>query len=60
MCIPHGVTSTKDNGYIEIKPKRHVKKVSKEEFKHGDPDFVDERKVTPKEERHSFLNDLFK
>ncbi len=43
MCIPHGVTTTKSNGYIDEKPKRSLKRVSQMEFEHGDPDFVDER-----------------
>ncbi|MDF1884097.1 hypothetical protein JHD49_09115 [Sulfurimonas sp. SAG-AH-194-C21] len=44
MCIPHGAGGSKDNGFIkEDKPKKHIKRVSKEEFEKGDPDFVDER-----------------
>lgn len=43
MCIPHGATGKKDNGYVEEKPKKHIEKVSKELFEHGDPNFVDER-----------------
>ncbi|MEA2110891.1 MAG: hypothetical protein U9P71_02465 [Campylobacterota bacterium] len=60
MCIPRGVSSTKDNGYIETKQTKHIKKVSKEQFEHGDPSFVDERKVTSKEQSRSFLRELFK
>ncbi|MEA3373871.1 MAG: hypothetical protein U9Q62_09295 [Campylobacterota bacterium] len=44
MCIPHGTITSKDNGYIEEKPKKHLDRVSKEQFGKGDPDFVDERK----------------
>ncbi|MDF1877714.1 hypothetical protein JHD47_07785 [Sulfurimonas sp. SAG-AH-194-L11] len=44
MCIPHGAGGSKSNGFIkEEKPKKHITKVSKEEFLKGDPDFVDER-----------------
>lgn len=43
MCIPHGAGGSKDNGYIEIKPKKHIKKVSQDVFEKGDPNFVDER-----------------
>ena len=51
MCIPHGATTSKSNGYVEEKPKKSVKRVSQAEFEHGDPDFVDERvhkEETPK------------
>ena len=61
MCIPHGITSTRDNGYIEDKPKKHVQKISKEQFERGDPNFKDERtKPYIKKEKHSFFSDLFK
>ena len=43
MCIPHGATTTRSNGYVKEKPKKSIKKVSDAEFEHGDPDFVDER-----------------
>ncbi|SFV66642.1 hypothetical protein MNB_SM-4-1225 [hydrothermal vent metagenome] len=44
MCIPHGAGGSKSNGFIkEKKSKKHIQKVSKEEFLKGDPDFVDER-----------------
>jgi len=44
MCIPHGAVGSKSNGFVkESRPKKHIKKVSKEAFEKGDPDFVDER-----------------
>ena len=43
MCIPHGGGGTKDSGYIDIKPKKHIKRVSQQQFEKGDPDFIDER-----------------
>ena len=61
MCIPHGMTNTKDNGYVkETKPPKHVKRVSQREFEKGDPDFVDERTstYTPKK-KGSFFDNLF-
>ena len=56
MCIPHGVRTTKSNGYVEDKPKKSVKRVSEAEFEHGDPDFVDERihKDEPKKKSSIF------
>jgi len=60
MCIPHGAAGRKDNGYVEIKPKKHIKMVSQDEFEHGDPKFVDERKdkyEKPKPKK-SFLDKL--
>ncbi len=61
MCIPHGAMSSKDNGYIEDKPKKHIQRVSQREFEKGDPDFVDERTSAykPKKEE-SFLDTLIK
>ncbi|MEN4053408.1 MULTISPECIES: hypothetical protein [Sulfurimonas] len=60
MCIPYGVMSSKDNGYVETKPKKHIKKVSQREFEKGDPDFVDEgiEAYTPKK-KGSFFDNLF-
>ena len=60
MCIPHGAMGSKDNGYIETKEKKHIKKVSQREVEKGDPDFVDERKTpyTPKK-KGSFFDELF-
>jgi len=44
MCIPHGATGKKSNGFVqEDKPKKHIKRVSQNEFEKGNPDFIDER-----------------
>ncbi|WP_415395844.1 hypothetical protein [Sulfurimonas sp. CS5] len=59
MCIPHGATGKKDNGYIELKPKKHIKRVSQTIFENGDPNFVDERKSVHIKEKKSFLSSLF-
>ena len=60
MCMPHsrpasGTTTIKDKS----KPKKHIAKVSAEQFEKGDPDFVDERieAYVPKENK-SFLDKL--
>ena len=45
MCMSHGACIKIDNGYVETKPKKHIKKVSKNQFERGDPNFVDERKL---------------
>ncbi|MFT7002678.1 MAG: hypothetical protein ACJAWW_000011 [Sulfurimonas sp.] len=61
MCMPHGSGGKKDSGYIEIKPKKHIKRVSQSVFEKGDPDFVDERKdmnIKP-EVKKSFFSSLF-
>ncbi|HIP19572.1 MAG TPA: hypothetical protein EYG70_00440 [Sulfurimonas sp.] len=57
MCIPHGATGSKSNGFVkEDKPKKHIKRVSQREFEKGDPDFVDERTTTyaPKQKKYFF------
>jgi len=62
MCIPHGTTSTKSNGYIETdQKKKHLKRVSDDEFEHGDPDFIDERVKPYKKpsKKSSFFFSLF-
>lgn len=62
MCIPHGAAGKIDNGYEEEdKPKKHVKKVSQEQFEKGDPNFVDERtKLYEKEKKEKgFFESLF-
>jgi len=44
MCIPHGATGSKSNGFVkEDKPKKHIQRVSKSLFEKGDPNFIDER-----------------
>ncbi len=57
MCIPHGATGSKSNGFVkEDKPKKHIKRVSQREFEKGDPDFVDERTTAyaPKQKKSFF------
>ena len=44
MCMPHsrpasGTTTIK----TKDRPKKHISKVSTEQFEKGDPDFIDER-----------------
>ena len=58
MCIPHGITATKSNGYVNYKSKKSVKRVSQSEFEYGDPDFVDERINKEKPKKKSFIYDL--
>jgi len=61
MCIPHGAMGSKDSGYIETKPKKHIERVSQREFEKGDPDFVDERtSVYEPKKKESFLESLMK
>ncbi len=57
MCIPHGITGTKSNGFVkEEKPKKHIQRISQKEFEKGDPDFIDERNspYEPKKEESIF------
>lgn len=61
MCIPHGATRTKSNGFVKKeRVKKSVKRVSQDEFEKGDPDFVDER-TSPYEpkKKSSFFSSLF-
>ena len=61
MCIPHGASGKKDSGYIEIKPKKHIIRVSQSVFEKGDPEFIDERTtmyIKPKLKK-SFFSSLF-
>lgn len=61
MCIPHGATGSKSNGFIKKeRPKKSIKKVSTEQFEKGDPDFIDERTSAyePKSKK-SFFSALF-
>lgn len=57
MCIPHGMSTTVNNGFVK-KSKTHksIKRVSQEQFEKGDPNFVDERKEVykPKKEKSFF------
>ena len=62
MCIPHGATMPSNSGYVkEEKPKKHIEKVPQEQFEHGDPNFVDERKTEDesKNKEKSFFESLF-
>lgn len=60
MCMPHGAGTKTDNGYIDTKPKKHIKKVSQDVFEKGDPDFVDERHLDEKpKDKKSFFDSLF-
>ncbi len=59
MCMPHGGGS-RSNGYIKInKPKKHIQKVSQEQFEKGDPDFVDERKTAYEPKKKSSIFSFF-
>lgn len=59
MCIPHGATSPRNNNYVkEEKPKKSVKRVSKDIFEKGDPDFVDERIIKEETTHLKSLCDL--
>jgi len=60
MCIPHGAMGTKSNGFIPDNKQKHIKKVSQDEFEHGDPDFIDERKseYIPKKKQKSFFSSI--
>ena len=63
MCIPHGAMGTKSNGFVpDKKPRKHIQKVTKEEFEKGDPDFIDERKIEDslKKNEESFLSSICK
>lgn len=62
MCIPHSSSGSVSNGYEkEEKPKKHIKRVSQEQFEKGDPDFVDERITTEEsKKKESFLEQLVK
>jgi hypothetical protein len=62
MCIPHGAARTTSNNVVKkTKPKKQIKKPSKEMLEKGDPDFVDERKsVDESEKKESFFDKLFK
>ncbi len=55
MCMPHGSGVKQDNGYIKTKEKKHIQRVSQDEFEHGDPNFVDERVSKNAQEKQSSL-----
>ena len=61
MCIPHGATGTKSNGFIkEDRPHKKVEKLPKAIFENGDPDYdgvvIEYVKPEPKK---SFLGKVF-
>jgi len=58
MCMPLANGGKKDSGYIDIKPKKHIEKVSQDQFEKGDPNFVDERVVKTKVKK-SFFASMF-
>jgi hypothetical protein len=61
MCIPHGATGAKANGFVKKdRTKKHIEGVSKSEFEKGDPDFIDERIETYKpKKKESFFTSFF-
>lgn len=62
MCIPHGTGGTRNNSNIKKERKtKIIKPVSQEEFEHGDPDFIDERKTKDEvqENKKSIFSGLF-
>lgn len=61
MCIPHGAVGGKSNGFEKVeKEKKHIKRVSQNQFEKGDPDFEDERTTVyvPKK-KQTFFSSLF-
>ena len=62
MCIPHGAARSKSNGFVKKeRPQKSVKRVSKELFEKGDPDFIDERTSSyePKSKKTGLFSSLF-
>jgi len=62
MCIPHGATGTKSNGFVKkSRPAKHITRVSQDLFEKGDPDFIDERtEIYEPKKKESFIDKLFK
>jgi len=63
VCIPHGATGKQSTSYkITERPKKHLTRVSKDEFENGNPDFKDERIISyaPKQRKKSLIELLFK
>ena len=59
MCIPHGASGSKSNGFVKKeRPAKHIERVSDDIFEHGDPDFVDERIKIKSEEKETFIDKL--
>ena len=60
MCIPHGSTGTKSNGFVKKEtPKKSIPKPSEEMMKKGDPDFIDERIIKEEVEKENFCDKIF-
>lgn len=60
MCIPHGATGSKSNGFVRPdRPKKHIKKVPQQEFEKGNPDFIDERTATYEPKKKASFFDSF-
>lgn len=60
MCIPHGATGSKSNGFVKKeRPKKHIEKVSTEHFEKGDPNFVDERTSEYEPKKKGSFFDIF-
>ena len=62
MCIPHGASGSKSNGFEKKeRPQKSVKKISQDEFEKGDPDFIDERinMDESKDKKEGFLASVF-
>lgn len=59
MCIPHGAMGSQSNGFVKKeRPKKHIEKISQQEFEKGDPDFIDERTTFYKPKKKSSLLDV--
>ena len=57
MCIPHGASGSKSNGFVKEKRQpKSIKKPDEQMMKIGDPDFIDERisEYIPKDTRSLF------
>ena len=60
MCIPHGATGSKSNGFVKKeRPQKHIAKVSQEQFEKGDPNFVDERTSEYEPKKKGSFFDIF-
>jgi len=61
MCIPHGFTGSKSNGFVKKeRPKKSIKRVSQAQFEKGDANFVDERiELREPKKEASFFSSLF-
>ena len=60
MCIPHGATGSKSNGFVKKERlQKHIAKVSQEQFEKGDPNFVDERTSEYEPRKKGSFFDIF-